>query len=73
MAATPDPVSVADSETVTGDVYAAVEQTEPLHAIEEAGAVVSAATSRMARTYVPVELLGASQARNALKIEGLTE
>jgi hypothetical protein len=54
-------------------VWAVLAQAEPLQAIDETGAVVSEATSRIVRTYVPVELLGASQARNALKTEGLVE
>src|SRR5947208_6034285 len=41
MADTPDCASVAASDTCTEPAYQSVEQAEPLHAIVEAGAVVS--------------------------------
>src|ERR671922_301709 len=74
MAATPDPApSVAASVTVTGLEYGAL-QGEPLHAIEETGAPVSAAmTWPTVRTTVPFEARGWSQVRNASSVEGLID
>ena len=50
IAATPEPASVADRETLTGGAYALVEQAAPLQAIDDAGALVSLTTSRTVRT-----------------------
>jgi hypothetical protein len=42
VAATPEPASTADSDTVTGPEYADPEHAAPLHAIDVTGGVVSA-------------------------------
>jgi hypothetical protein len=44
-----------------------------LHAIDEVGGAVSPMTSHIVRAYVPLAERGASQARNALRMAGLTE
>src|SRR4029450_7948694 len=56
----PEPVSVAASETATGGPYQLLEQVEPLHAIDEVGAVESTWISWL---LVGSALAGTSQAR----------
>ena len=61
MLATPDPASLADSETLTGPPYQPLEQAPPSQAIEEVGAVVSI---WIVCDFVASMLLALSQARN---------
>src|ERR671931_211899 len=61
MLATPDPASLADSETLTGPPYQPLEQAPPPQAIDEVGGVVSI---WIACDFVASTLLALSQARN---------
>src|SRR5919198_299739 len=75
MAPTPAlPVSVADSETVTGLVYQPADHDTPPQAMDVLGACVSfLITWATVFTTVPLVARGWSQSRNALNSAGLID